>query len=165
MMKHLLLPLVLAATVSLGQAQTKISELLQQVDANWMIGQWEARTGAGELIQFRCWLDLDGTIGLMHVQAPEMELKSVTHLDPDSRDAKYLGFSRDGSISTGTWMEQDGNLTLTVESRHSSGRIWKAGVVHRRVNAQTMRIEIYELSGVGDLMYPARQTIEFQRKS
>jgi hypothetical protein len=164
MIKQILLPMVLAATVSLGQAQTKISELLDQANASWLAGQWEARTGQGDLIQLRCWMDLDGTIGLMHLQAPGMELKSVSHLDPDTRDAKYLGFSLDGSISTGSWTEQYGNLLLNVESRHPSGRVWKAGVIYRRVNPQTMRIEIHELTATGNLVYPASQTIEFQRK-
>jgi hypothetical protein len=164
MSKRFLFPILLAAAVTAGQAQSKISDLLAQADAKWMIGQWEARTSQGDVIELRCWLDLDGTIGLTHVKAPNMELKSVSHVDPDTQDAKYLGFSRDGAVSTGTWSDHFGDLLLKVESRHPSGQTWKAGIVHRRVSAQTMRISIHEVTASGDLIQPAQQTIELQRK-
>ncbi|MGA4577530.1 hypothetical protein [Limisphaera sp. VF-2] len=161
--------LILTTCVLLGlhchaQAQRSLADLVAEAGAEWMIGEWVAHTGNGDPITQKVSWDLDKHVVTMHVQSPMLEVKSMTGLDPATGQARYVGFSNRGGALTGTWQEEGGWPMLRLQGTNPDGRAWKMALVYKRVDENTMAVEIYSLDESDNVVRPARNVTEFKRR-
>jgi len=147
-----------------AQAQPKLAELVAEVNGEWMLGEWVAYTESGEEMTQKVSWDLDEHVVVMHFQAPMLEVKAMTGLDPASGQVKYVGFSNRGGALTGTWGEADGWPLLRLRGANADGQVWKMALLYKRVDDKTMRVEIHGMDGADNVIQPARTTTQFKRK-
>jgi hypothetical protein len=153
-----------ACSLWLGaQAQQSLSDLVNEANAGWMLGKWEASTDDGSTVGLEFSWDLDKHVIVMHGKLPDSEFKGYSALDPASHEVKYVGFDTRGTLSKGTWGLEGGELTLRVESQ-SADRTIKMGAVFTGSASEPLQLRVHRIDDSGNLASPARMTLKFKKK-
>jgi hypothetical protein len=160
--------LILITLLALGlntvaRAQSSLAEALQQTNASWMLGKWQAQSDDGSTIQLELSWDLSGKLGILHIKTPDNEAKGFTVLEPDSGEISYFGADSQGSVTRGTWSREDGEIVLRVTTQRTQREPWKMGVVFTGSATEGLRLRLHSLQSYGGLVYPANATLHFRK--
>jgi len=161
--RYLGMGLVACATWLGAQAQDKLAEMVNQANAEWMLGKWEAQTDNGGTVTLEFSWDLDKHVVALHGKTPDMEFKGYSALDTSANEVKYFGFDNRGSITKGNWALEGSDLVLRVESQ-TGERTTKMGVVFAGNASEGLQLRLHGLEGSGSLSTPARVTLKFKKQ-
>ena len=156
--------LALVGCVSAAQAQPSLAELVDQAGAEWMIGNWVSEGENGETISLSTAWALDKNVILLDRKDSRLEIKSMTAVDPQSGEVRYVGVSNHGGIILGTWTEESGNPVLKFKAHGRDGRSLKGAVVFKSGADQTLLAEYYPIDDSDNLVEPAKAKFVFKRK-
>jgi hypothetical protein len=156
--------LLLGCLTTVQGQQTPLAELVDRAGAGSMMGDWVGEGENGETINMSIAWDLDKHMILLHRKDPRWEVKSMTAVDPESGEVKYVGVSNRGNLILGSWTGKDSQPVLKVNVRGGEGRSWKGALLFKAAGDQTLQVEYYATDDSDNLVEPARRTYTFKRK-
>jgi len=153
---------VIAATGT--SAQQKLGDFVTEGGFDWMIGRWEAASDQGDKIELIYKWELDKHMVTMQLKWPNNEYRAMIFYNPTEDKIFQITVDNQGGTGKGTW-EPDGNrAVLKHEHTGSDWQTNKMGFAHSKVDANTMKWDIYELYSSGELSDYPSFTIEFKRQ-
>ena len=160
--RYIGLGILVGATWVGAYAQQTLSDLVEQANAGWMLGKWEAQIDSGTVTLEFSW-DLDKQVVVLHGKTPDMEFKGYSARDPMSAtDVNYYGFDNRGAVTKGAWTLEGEDLVLRIENR-TSERTTKMGVTFSGSANQGLILGLHGIDSSGNLVTPARVERKFKK--
>lgn len=145
-------------------AQQSLGDLLAEAGFEWMSGKWLAETDDGQELQLVFKWELDKHVVSVHFKGPEFEYHGMILYKAVDDQVVQVGADTQGGSAKGTW-EADGDRAILKHERTTVyGETSRVGIAQSKVDADTMKWEIYELYSDGELGAAPNFTIEFKRQ-
>ncbi len=152
---------ILAAGAS---AQQKLGDLVTEGGLDWMMGKWVAETDDGQELQIIYKWELDKHLLTVYLKIGMYESRGMIFYVPTEEKIVQIGVDNQGGSNTGTW-EADGNKAVNkYEHTGADGQTNKMGLAHSKVDANTMKVEVYEVDSSGELADYPSFTEEYKRQ-
>lgn len=153
-----------AAALAIGSlcqplAASPLSDLVKQQEVNWMMGSWATADGKVKF-SYRWRLDKNA-IGIKF-EAGERAAEGMMALKPGSQEVHQVTVDNAGGVTTGQWIDLNGNPALKSTHLGERGEI-KTVTEHIKVDNDTMKVRIYKQDDAGNAGDLAME-IEFKRQ-
>lgn len=148
-------------------AQTRLERLVNEVQADWLLGRWSGETQSGERVNLQFQWGLSRHVVIIRGQIGQTQFMGVTSVDPESDfTADFIGFDSRGARIKGGW-DQDykGDLLLRLESVLPYGETTKWGCVFKKKSENELEIKIQSLDRWGYPQDPPKSIISMKRES
>ncbi|MCB1125697.1 MAG: hypothetical protein KDM81_04320 [Verrucomicrobiae bacterium] len=159
------LALVLAGSCLAAHAQPSLRDLVNEAQAEWMMGTWEGPTDDGQTLTHTFAWDLDKKIIVMKGKVGDMAYLGITAIDPETGEPKYSGYDSQGTVSKGTWSEESGDVALRIDGHSPTEGKRKIGVVFGKASGGGLQLRMHGVDQWGYLQYPAAMTINLKKKA
>ena len=147
-----------------AMAQNKLGDLVTEGGFDWIIGAWTATTDEGDKIDVTYRWELDKHMLSVHLKWPTYEYRGMIFHVPAEDKVAQVGVDNRGGNGKGIWEAEGNKAVHRYEYTDADGQINKMGMVHSRVNDDTMKVEVYEVSGDGTLGQSPAFTTEYKRQ-
>jgi len=156
--------LVIAISATAAKAQQKLGDLVTEGGFDWMIGRWEHETDAGDKLQVIYKWELNKHMISMRFKMGGYESYGMIFYKPLENEVVQVGADNMGGFSKGTW-DTDGERAISKsEYTGAGGEIRRFAVAHSKVDADTMKAEVYELDSDGNLAEQPGFTVQYKRQ-
>jgi len=147
-----------------ASAQQKLGDLVAEGGFDWMIGGWAATTDQGDKVDLVYKWELDKHLVTIHLKWPSYEYRGMIFYVPSEDKVVQIGADNQGDSGKGTW-DADGNkAVLKTEHTGADSQTNKMGYAFSKVDADTMKLEVYEVYSAGELADYPSFTAEFKRQ-
>jgi len=147
-----------------AKAQEKLGDFVTEGGFDWMMGRWEATSDQGDKVELVYKLELDKHLATIQLKWPNYEYRGMIFYKPTEDKIVQIGVDIQGGNGKGTW-DADGNkVVLKHEHTSADWQTSKMGFVHSKVDANTMKWEVYELYSSDELADYPSFTMEFKRQ-
>lgn len=123
--------------------------VVAEAEADWLLGQWSANDGTEVSVSFE-WT-LDKHVILVRFSSGDTQARGMITYRAAKEEVLYVSADNKGATGSGHWSLRTGHPTLFYEHHKPDGEITKAGFLHRKVDDNTLVIEIYEINDAGEL--------------
>ena len=154
--------LVISATGAM--AQGNLGYLVSEGGFDWVIAKWGATTDDGDKVELEYKWELNKNLIMMQLKWPNFEYRGMIFFMPAKEEVVQVGVDNAGGNGKGTWEAVGQKAVLKHEHTGLYGEISRMGFAHSKVDAETMKMEIYEMSSDGELAEEPGITIEFKRQ-
>ena len=155
--------IVVILTVGAG-GQQGLGEMVTMGGFEWLIGDWKATTDqGGEILSFYRW-GLNKNVITMGFKMGEFEGRGMIYYDPAEFKVVQLGIDNRGGIAKGAWDAEGEKAVARLEYTPAEGEMQRMASVHSKVDAETMKVEFYEMDRDGWLSDEPRGTLEYKRQ-
>ena len=161
--------LVLAAMVVILAAgvraqEQKLGDLVKEYGFDWMVGKWMAETGDGQKIQVEYKWELDKHLVIARFKMGEYESLSMIFYNAAQATVVQVGVDNRGGTSKGEWQPEADKAILKSEYTGTDGEARRMGVIHSKVDADTMKVGIYGMEDTGELAEEPWGELEYKRQ-
>ncbi len=147
-----------------ARAQQKLGDLVTEGGFDWMIGGWATTTDEGDKVDLVYKWELDKHLVTIHLKWPNYEYRGMIFYVPSEDKVIQIGADNQGGSGKGTW-DADGNkAVLKIEHTGADSQTNKIGYAFSKVDADTMKVEAYEVYSSGELADYPNFTAEFKRQ-
>ncbi len=147
-----------------ASAQQKLGDFVTEGGFDWMMGRWQATTDQGDEVELVYKWELDKHLVTFHLKRQNYEYRGMIFYVPTEEKIVQIGADNQGGSGKGTW-DADGNkAVLKSEHTRADGQTDKMGMAHSKVDADTMKVEVYELDSSGELADYPSFTMECKRR-
>ncbi len=154
--------IVVILTVGAG-GQQSLGELVTMGGFEWLIGDWKATTEqGGEIHSFYKW-GLNKNIITRGFKMGEFEGRGMLYYDPAEFKVVQIGIDNRGGIAKGAWDADGEKAVARLEYTPADGEKRRMASVHSKVDAETMKVEFYDMDSDGWLSDEPRGTLEYKR--
>ena len=156
---------ILVSVVFVSTAMARnLGDVVQQVGAGWLAGTWESQDDAGgKTTSVYTWA-LDKNAVVVELHSAQVNSKGMLLFNASEDKVIYVAADNRGGTSQGTGAIIDGFPVIVYEYTFANGQKLRTGVLHRRVDDNTFRGEVYEGLSSGTLAVSPRRTLLFKRK-
>jgi hypothetical protein len=155
--------IVVILTVGAGGRQG-LGELVTMGGFEWLIGDWKATTDqGGEIHSFYKW-ELNKNLITMGFNMGEFEGRGMIYYDPTGERVVQVGVDNRGGVAKGYWDADGDKAVARLEYTPADGEMRRMASVHSKVDADTMKVEFYEMDSDGWLADEPRGTLEYKRQ-
>jgi len=152
---------ILAAGAS---AQQKLGDLVTEGGFDWMIGGWQTTTDQGDKVELVYKWELDKHLLSFHLKWPNYEYRGMIFYVPTEEKIVQIGADNQGGSGKGIW-DADGNkAVLKTEHTGADGQTNKMGFAFSKVDADKMKLDVYEMYSSGELADYPSFTMEYKRQ-
>ncbi len=155
---------VLVVFTSGAMAQQKLGDLVTEGGFDWIIGAWTAMTDEGDKIDVVWKWELDKHMLSVNLKWPNYEYRGMIFYVPAEDRIIQVGVDNRGGNGKGLWNAEGNKAVHRYEHTDADGQINKMGMVHSQVNNDTMKVEVYEVSGDGTFGQSPAFTTEYKRR-
>lgn len=145
-------------------AQQKLGDLVTEGGFDWLIGKWEAMTDEGEKVELEYKWELDKHLITMMLKWPGSEYRAMIFYKPAEDQVVQITVDNKGGTGKGIWEAQGNKAVLKHEHTSADWETNKMGFAHSKVDNNTMKWEIHEMYGSGELSDYPNYTVEFKRQ-
>ncbi len=145
-------------------AQQKLGDLVTEGGFDWMIGKWVAETDEGQEMQIIYKWEFDKHLITVHLKWPNYEYRGMIFYLPSEDKAVQVGLDNRGNNGRGTWGDDGNKAVHKYEYTGADGQTNKMGITHSKVDANTMKVEVYEVYSSGELADYPSFTVEYKRQ-
>ena len=138
-----------------------LAEMAASAGVDWIIGKWTSEDGN---ISISYTWKLDKNVIGVTFKMGDREAEGMIMRKPGSKDVIYGAADNKGGMTTGKWIEYNGNPTLVNKHIDTDGTEKKMAVQHIKTDDDTLTAKI---SGVGDDGKPDESqsmTVVFKRQ-
>jgi len=147
-----------------ARAQQKLGHLVAEGGFDWMIGRWQTTIDQGDKIDIVWKWELDKHLAIIQLRSPNYEYIGMIFYVPTEDKIVQIGADNEGGSGKGTW-DADGNkAVLKNEHTEADSQTNKEGYAFSKVDADTMKMEVYEVYSAGELADYPSFTAEFKRQ-
>jgi hypothetical protein len=155
--------IVIIFTVGAG-GQQELGDLVTMGGFEWLIGDWVAKTNqGGEIRSFYKW-QLNRNLITIGFKMGEFEGRGMIYYDPAEGRVIQIGVDNRGGVAKGAWDADGDKAVARLEYTPTDGEMRRMASVHSKVNADTMKVEFYEMDSDGWLADEPRGTLEYKRQ-
>ena len=155
---------VLVILATGAEAQQKLGDLVTEGGFDWMIGKWAATSDQGDKIELVYKWELDKHMISVHLKWPGYEHRGMIFYVPTEEKIVQIGLDNQGGRGKGTW-DADGNKAVhKYEHTGADGQTNKMGMTHSKVDADTMKVEVYDVYSSGELSDYPNFALEYKRQ-
>ena len=161
-----ILPVLAAVLVVLtagAKAQQSLGDLVAQGGYEWMMGRWTATTDEGDKMLLEYKWELNKHLLSVHLKGPQYEYRGIIFYDAPKDQVVQVGVDGQGGNGKGMWEPMGEKALLKYEHTGSNWETNRMGLAHSKVNADTMKVEVYELNSSGETSNEPGGTLEFKR--
>ncbi|MGE3308606.1 MAG: hypothetical protein AB7O66_01455 [Limisphaerales bacterium] len=155
----------LAATLSFtaSVAAADLAGRMREGGVDWIIGKWTATTDSGNTMSLGYEWGLRPTVVMSKFKSDDDESMAMIYLDESDGKVRHLAVGASGRLGKGEWIAAGGLATLKYQGTSASGEEVRLGFVHRKIDADTMEVDVRGLNSdgvVGDTL----MTLTFKRQ-
>ena len=154
----------LVVLASGAAAQEKLGDLVTEGGFDWMIGAWSATTDEGDKIDVVWKWELDKHMLNVSVKWPNYEYRGMIFYVPAEDKITQIGVDNQGGNGQGTWYAEGNKAVNRYEHTGADGQVRKMGMMHSRVDDNTMKVEVYEVSSDGTFSQSPAFTTQYKRQ-
>ena len=155
---------ILVISAGGARAQGTLGNLVSEGGFDWMIGKWEATNDEGDKVELEYKWELNKNLITIQLKWPNFEYRGMIFYMPAKERVVQAGVDNGGGNGMGTWEPVGEKALLKYEHTGLYGEVSRMGVGHSKVDAKTMKVEIYEMSSDGELGAEPGLTMEFKRQ-
>ena len=144
-------------------AQETLADVVQQTGCNWMIGKWAGETPEGQKYEIEYKWALKDHVISIHFKGFDFEYHGIIFFDADKEEVVQIGVDSNGGNGKGTWFAEYGVATMKNEQKGEYGEVSRMGIVHKKIDDQTMKSDVYGLDEYGQLSEQPGGTLEYKR--
>ena len=154
--------LVISATGAM--AQGSLGYLVSEGGFDWLLGKWEATNDEGDEVELEYKWELNKNLMTIQLKWPNFEYRGMIFYAAAKEEVVQIGVDNGGGNGKGKWEAVGEKAILKYEHTALYGEISRMGVGHSKVDAKTMKVEIYEMYADGELGAEPGLTMEFKRQ-
>jgi len=128
-----------------------LSELMEEVDATWMVGKWQDKDTSGGVVKLDYEWRLQKHAVAVKYTTPDSNGEGMIAVKPGTDNVVYMAVDDAGGTVMGKWREHEGNPLLTFKHTSSEGEERAMAVEHIKVDNDTLRLKIYKVDSSGDV--------------
>ena len=147
-----------------ANAQQKLGDLVTEGGFDWMIGKWQTTTDQGDKVELVYKWELDKHMVCVYLKWPGYEHRGMVFYVPSEDKIVQIGVDNQGGSGKGTWEAQGNKAVHKYEHTSANQETNKMGFIHSKVDADTMKLEFYEVSSSGELSDYPSFTSEYKRQ-
>ncbi|MFC1633278.1 hypothetical protein ACFL5Z_00440 [Planctomycetota bacterium] len=160
--------LVLAAGLliwtSTATAQEKLGDLVAEMGFDWLAGRWKASTDDGQDIELSYQWSLDRHLAIVDFKMGEYASHSMIYYDPVEQKIVEVGVDNRGGTGKGTWDIEGEKAISKSDRRAPDGQTMKVAMLHSKVDAKTMKLEVFSIDDSGERAADPWATLDFKRQ-
>jgi hypothetical protein len=146
-------------------AQSSLGDLVQEGSNEWLIGTWKATTSDGDAVTISYKWELNKNMISTSVDTPEFKAKGIIILNGSDSEVKQVSADTMGRTAEGLWTGEYGIAILTQTTKNQYGDKEVTEFTLSQKDANTMSIDIRNISNTGwSDTYPS-MTIELKRQA
>jgi hypothetical protein len=154
---------VILATGVRAQEQ-KLGDLVTEGGFDWMIGKWVAETDEGQRFEMVYKWELNKHMVSVHFKGGDYEYRGmIFYIAPEDKVVQ-IGIDNRGSTSKGEWEADGDKAVVKSEYTQANGEKGKFGIVHSKVDADTMKAGMYAVESTGELAEEPWGELEYKRQ-
>jgi hypothetical protein len=147
-----------------ADGQQGLGELVTMGGFEWLIGDWMATTDqGGEIHSFYRW-GLNKNLISMGFKMGEFEGRGMIYYDSTEGRVVQIGVDNRGGVAKGTWDPDGEKAVARLEYTPPDGEKRRMASTHSKVDAETMKVEFYEMDSDGWLSDEPTGTLEYKRQ-
>ena len=117
----------------------------------------------GEIHSFYKW-ELNRNLVTMGFKMGEYEGRGMIYYDPTGERVVQIGVDNRGGIAKGYWDADGDKAVARLEYTPAEGEMRRMASVHSKVDADTMKVEFYEMDEDGWLADEPRGKLQYKRQ-
>jgi hypothetical protein len=160
----LILAVGLLIWTSTATAQEKLGDLVAEMGFDWLAGRWKATTDDGQEIELSYRWSLDRHLAIVDFKMGEYASHSMIYYDPVEQKIVEVGVDNRGGTGKGTWDMEDEKAVSKSDRRGADGQAMKVALLHSKVDAKTMKIEVFSVDDSDQRADDPWATLEFKRQ-
>ncbi|MBN1807266.1 MAG: hypothetical protein JW837_18620 [Sedimentisphaerales bacterium] len=154
---------IVILTVGAG-GQEGLGDMVTMGGFEWLLGDWKVTTDQGmEIRSFFKW-GLNKNLINIGFKMGEFEGRGMIYYDPADYKVHQVGVDSRGGVAKGTWDADGDKAVARLEYTPPDGEVIRMASVHSRVDADTMKVEFYEMDKDGWLADEPRDTLQYKRQ-
>ena len=161
-MKKLITLIIVASASLIFNSQASLGERIEQDGIGWIMGSWSVERDGDKLEISYKWAVKDHIIS-SHLKMPGVEGFSVIGINPKSGKVEQSGFNSRGSKITGEWGPKGDMPMLKYTSINDAGETQTAAVAFRKVDEQTIEVNMFSADESGNVSESADYTFQMKR--
>jgi hypothetical protein len=147
-----------------ADGQQGLGELVTMGGFEWLVGDWKATTDQGaEIHSFYRW-ELNKNLITIGFKMGEFEGRGMIYYDSTGDRVVQVGVDNRGGVAKGYWDADGDKAVARLEYTPAEGEVRRMASVHSKVDADTMKVEFYEMDSDGWLADEATGTLEYKRQ-
>jgi hypothetical protein len=123
-----------------------LAERAAKEKTEWMIGKWA--TEEGNVSISYTW-KLDKNMVAVAFKLGDREAEGMIVQKPGTDKVIYNAADNKGGVTTGEWIQHNGNPTLVSTSTDAEGKEVKIAAEHIKTDADTMTVKLYKQDASG----------------
>ena len=163
-----ILPMLAAVLVMLttgAKAQQSLGDIVKEYGFDWIAGRWTATTEEGNKIQVVYNWQCDKHLVTINLRWPDYEHRGMLFYAPDKNEVVQIGVDNKGSTWQGTWDVDGDKARVRIEQTKADGQTQRMAIVYSKVDARTMKTDVYAVDETGKLTGEPRATLQYTRKA
>jgi len=160
----LLLAAGLFIWTSAASAQDSLASLMQQSGCHWLVGNWVGESPDGQKYTIEYKWELKPYVLSVHFKGFDFEYHGIIFFKPAEEQVVQIGVDSRGGDGKGLWEAQYGKAVMKSEHTGQYGEVSRMGFVYSKVDANTMKCELYGLDEYGALDVSPAMTLEYKRQ-
>lgn len=157
----LLIALLAIHPVSTTLHAETLAEMAAKAGTEWMIGKWTSEDG-NVTIAYEWKLDKNA-IGFTFKMG-DRESEGMFMRKPGTDQVIYGAADNKGGMSTGQWIEFNGNPTLVATHTNAEGKERKMATEHIKTDDKTMTVKLYSVGSDGKPDTTQSRDVVFKRQ-
>ena len=149
---------------SAASAQENLGSLMEQSGSDWIVGKWAGESPDGQKYAIEYKWELKPHVLSVHFKGFDFEYHGIIFYKPAEEQVVQIGVDSNGGNSKGIWEVEYGKAIMKSEQTGESGEISRMVFVYSKVDADTMKTELYGLNQNGVLDNDPGMTLEFKRQ-
>ena len=160
----------LAATICLliwnsaASAQDTLGSLMEQTGCEFIVGKWVGESDDGQEFTIEYKWEIKPHILSIHFKGFDFEYHGIIFFNASAEQVVQIGVDSRGGNGKGTWEAEYGKAIFKSEHPGEYGEVSRMGFIYSKVDADTMKCELYSLDEYGTLGDEPSMTLEYKRQ-
>lgn len=146
------------------QAQDSLASLMQQSGCEWIVGNWAGETPEGQKYTMEYKWEIKPHVLSVHFKGFDFEYHGIIFFKAAEEQVVQIGVDSSGGNGKGIWEAENGKAIMKSEHPGEYGEVTRMGFVYSKVDADTMKCELYGLNEYGALNDKPGITLEYKRQ-
>ena len=145
-------------------AQLSLADVVAEVGFDWMVGRWVTATDEGDQIQLIYKWELAKHLVTIQFKMRDYEYRGVIFYVPAREEVVQVAVDNRGGSGKGLWEPDGDKAIMKIEHTGTDGETNTMGLVHSKVNADTMKVGMYAVDSTGELAQEPWATFQYKRQ-
>ena len=149
---------------SAASAQDSLKSLMEQSGSDWIVGKWVGESPDGGKFTMEYKWELKPHVLSVHFKGFDFEYHGIIFFKASEEQVVQIGVDNNGGNGKGIWEAEYGKAIMKSEHTGEYGEVSRMGFVYSKVDAKTMKLELYGLDEYSALDNDPGMTLELKRQ-